>query len=123
VDDASGFVQRGREEGARLEAFGEVTPSLRDASRGGGSQVFVKVHHAEDDEDGETWEESSSIVPTIDTGNLPTTLIATSSRAEDPLLPKGIDSHRYRCCGNGVVAPVATWIGQRLADWALEEGR
>lgn len=25
------------------------------------------------------------------------------------------DSHRYRMCGNGVVAPVAEWIGHRLA--------
>ena len=33
---------------------------------------------------------------------------------DDPLLPQGIDSHRYRCCGNGVVAPVAEWIGRRL---------
>ena len=24
------------------------------------------------------------------------------------------DSHRYRMCGNGVVAPVAEWIGHRL---------
>jgi DNA (cytosine-5)-methyltransferase 1 len=24
------------------------------------------------------------------------------------------DSHRYRLCGNGVVAPVAAWIGRRL---------
>ena len=32
----------------------------------------------------------------------------------DPLLPPGLDSHRYRCCGNGVVAPVAEWIGMRL---------
>mgnify|MGYP003661175577 CR=1 FL=1 len=24
------------------------------------------------------------------------------------------DSHRYRLCGNGVVAPVAEWIGHRL---------
>jgi DNA (cytosine-5)-methyltransferase 1 len=24
------------------------------------------------------------------------------------------DSHRYRMCGNGVVAPVAEWIGRRL---------
>ena len=28
--------------------------------------------------------------------------------------PLGLDSHRYRCCGNGVVAPVAEWIGMRL---------
>lgn len=25
------------------------------------------------------------------------------------------DSHRLRCCGNGVVAPVGEWLGQRLA--------
>jgi site-specific DNA-cytosine methylase len=24
------------------------------------------------------------------------------------------DSHRYKMCGNGVVAPVAEWIGRRL---------
>lgn len=33
----------------------------------------------------------------------------------DPLLPEGLDSHRYRCCGNGVVSTVAEWIGVRLA--------
>lgn len=33
---------------------------------------------------------------------------------DDPLLPLGLDSHRYRCCGNGVVANVAEWIGRRL---------
>lgn len=32
------------------------------------------------------------------------------------LLPLGLDSHRYRCCGNGVVADVAEWIGYRLAE-------
>ncbi len=42
-----------------------------------------------------------------------------SSRAqtnEDDLLPIGLDSHRYRCCGNGVVAPVAEWIGRRIVE-------
>lgn len=33
---------------------------------------------------------------------------------DDPLLPLGLDSHRYRCCGNGVVANVAEWLGRRL---------
>ena len=37
-----------------------------------------------------------------------------SGMSEDPLLPLGLDSHRYRCCGNGVVAPVAEWVGRRL---------
>lgn len=40
---------------------------------------------------------------------------------DDPLLPDGLDSHRYRCCGNGVVSDVAEWIGGRLALWL--EGR
>jgi DNA-cytosine methyltransferase len=30
--------------------------------------------------------------------------------------PIGLDNHRYRCCGNGVVANVAEWIGQRLVS-------
>lgn len=33
---------------------------------------------------------------------------------EEVNLPPKLDSHRYRCCGNGVVAPVAEWIGLRL---------
>jgi hypothetical protein len=40
--------------------------------------------------------------------------------ADDPLLPLGLDSHRYRCCGNGVVAPVASWLGTRLAWLAAQ---
>lgn len=35
---------------------------------------------------------------------------------DDPLLPLGLDSHRYRCCGNGVVAPVAEWLGWKLRE-------
>ena len=35
---------------------------------------------------------------------------------DDTLLPLGLDSHRYRCCGNGVVAPVAEWIGRRIVE-------
>jgi len=40
------------------------------------------------------------------------------------LLPQGIDTHRYRCCGNGVVAPVAEWIGRRirLVEQKYQEG-
>ena len=36
---------------------------------------------------------------------------------DDPLLPSGLDSHRYRAIGNGVAAPVAEWIGRRLAAY------
>ncbi len=38
-----------------------------------------------------------------------------AGRLDDPLLPLGLDSHRYRCCGNGVVSNVSEWIGERLA--------
>lgn len=34
--------------------------------------------------------------------------------ADDPLLPLGQDSKRYRVIGNGVATPVAFWIGRRL---------
>ena len=40
---------------------------------------------------------------------------ASGVTADDPLLPLGLDSHRYRCCGNGVVANVSEWLGARLA--------
>ena len=39
----------------------------------------------------------------------------------DPDLPLGLDSHRYRCVGNGVAAPVAQWIGERLAQYLAQE--
>ncbi len=52
--------------------------------------------------------------------------IVDGTQDEDDLLPVGLDSHRYRCCGNGVVAPVAEWIGRRIVEvdrrWR-EEGK
>jgi site-specific DNA-cytosine methylase len=33
---------------------------------------------------------------------------------DDPFNPIGLDSNRYRCIGNGVVAPVAEFIGRRI---------
>jgi DNA (cytosine-5)-methyltransferase 1 len=64
---------------------------------------FVKRGRAQTADDGETWGEGD-VMP-----------------GADPLLPDGLDSHRYRCCGNGVVSDVAEWIGGRLALWL--EGR
>jgi hypothetical protein len=52
---------------------------------------------------------------------------AQSSEGDDEfkLLPQGLDSHRYRVAGNGVVAPVAEFIGRRLvgvdAKWFKKE--
>lgn len=37
-----------------------------------------------------------------------------TNEQEDEMLPTGLDSHRYRCCGNGVVSTVAEWIGRRI---------
>jgi site-specific DNA-cytosine methylase len=54
-------------------------------------------------------------------------VIAPGGVDDDSLLPVGLDSHRYRCCGNGVVAPVAEWIGRRIVEvdrrWREEEGK
>ena len=35
---------------------------------------------------------------------------------ENPLLPIGMDSNRYKVCGNGVVSNVAEWVGHRLVE-------
>ena len=52
--------------------------------------------------------------------NTPWTLTGGGIVSDDPLLPLGLDSHRYRCCGNGVVAPVAEWLGWRLRSFVQE---
>jgi site-specific DNA-cytosine methylase len=44
----------------------------------------------------------------------PAVMAPTTVAEGDPLLPLGLDSHRYRCCGNGVVSNVSQWIGHRL---------
>lgn len=41
---------------------------------------------------------------------------------DERLNPKGLDTSRYRVIGNGVVAPVAEWVGARLASH-LESAR
>jgi len=51
----------------------------------------------------------------FDVGDVRTThAVIGTNIEEDALLPVGLDSHRYRCCGNGVVASVAEWIGRRI---------
>jgi site-specific DNA-cytosine methylase len=46
--------------------------------------------------------------------NTPWGLYGDGSVTDDALLPNGLDSHRYRCCGNGVVSNVAEAIGRAL---------
>jgi DNA-cytosine methyltransferase len=93
--------------------------------------AFVKNRRAgEQDASPESWSEGQ-LAPTVDSaGHGPRTATAILARpnlgaaesnashiiqqpAQD-LLPLGLDSHRYRCCGNGVVSSVAEWIGTRL---------
>jgi site-specific DNA-cytosine methylase len=79
--------------------------------------AFVKAGRAQTADDGETWREGG-VMPTLnafDVGDVRTTAaIVGTGTDDDPLLPLGLDSHRYRCCGNGVVANVSEWIGRRL---------
>ena len=64
--------------------------------------VYVERGRAQSTEDPESWAEGDT----------------AAEPGDDPLLPLGLDSHRYRCCGNGVVSSVAEWIGYRLASIA-----
>jgi len=91
--------------------------------------VFRKSARAQTNEDSETWVEGdlANTLNSFDVGDVRTThAIIGGATDEDALLPLGLDSHRYRCCGNGVVAPVAEWIGRRIVEvdrrWR-EEGK
>ena len=98
---------------------------------GGGELVRTLRVGAQRNEDGGPGDTVPVIVQSLDTkrggaddneaqaGHLvatPWALIKGDTVTDDPLLPLGLDSHRYRCCGNGVVAPVAEWLGWRLRE-------
>ena len=83
----------------------------------GAPAVFRKPSRAQTSEDSETWVEGdvANTLHSFDVGDVRTThAIVGGTQDEDALLPVGLDSHRYRCCGNGVVASVAEWIGRRI---------
>jgi DNA (cytosine-5)-methyltransferase 1 len=85
----------------------------------GAPAVFRKSAQAQTNEDSETWVEGNvaNTLNSFDVGDVRTThAIIGGTTDEDVLLPVGLDSHRYRCCGNGVVAPVAEWIGRRIVE-------
>ena len=57
----------------------------------------------------------SPTINAFDVGDTRATALAVGRDGDGPDLdPPGLDSHRYRVCGNGVVAPVAEWLGWRL---------
>lgn len=121
---------------------GRAPDGLAGRLDGGGGVAFVKAQRAHDADDHERWERGV-VAPTMDSaGHAPRTATAVVSviqaldtkqggvddneaqsgslvltnadPADDPLLPTGLDSRRYKAIGNGVVAPVAEWIGHRL---------
>ena len=57
---------------------------------------------------------SFDVTPTLNGYAVP--MVGNQPAGVDDLLPQGLDSHRYRCCGNGVVSSVAEWVGYRLAE-------
>jgi DNA (cytosine-5)-methyltransferase 1 len=80
--------------------------------------VYVKRHRAASADDAESWD-TGDVSPTIngfDVGDTRATTLVSGTLAGNPFLPLGLDSHRYRCCGNGVVSDVAEFIGLRLAE-------
>jgi len=87
------------------------------AHSAGAPAVFRKSSRAQTNEDSETWVEGdvANTINSFDVGDVRTThAILGGTADDDSLLPVGLDSHRYRCCGNGVVSSVAEWIGQRI---------
>lgn len=102
---------------AIVSAFNIHSGSVRKDRPEGGMYV-------NETEQARTLDASGGLNPNKNDGGL--AIVGTSQSDEDDLLPVGLDSHRYRCCGNGVVAPVAEWIGRRIVEvdrrWR-EEGK
>lgn len=83
----------------------------------------MKSRRAKDADDFEPWIEGD-VSPTLnlfDASNARATTVVTTGAPEmsedeynDHMNPAGIDGHRYRCCGNGVVSNVAEWLGYRI---------
>ena len=81
--------------------------------------VFRKSARVNSPESPETWKDDgiANTLNNFDVGDVRTThAIVGGTAADDDGLPVKLDGHRYRCCGNGVVAPVAEWIGRRIME-------
>jgi DNA-cytosine methyltransferase len=106
---------------SRFGANAQVTEGQAQsfAHSAGAPAVFRKAARAQTAEDSETWVEGevANTLNGFDVGDTRTThAILGGTEEPDDLLPIGLDSHRYRTCGNGVVAPVAEWIGRRIVE-------
>ena len=92
--------------------------------------AYRKSRRAQSKEDVETWTDDgvANTLNVFDSGDTRTThaIVGRDStdsvspsagdQQENPLLPDGMDSNRYKVCGNGVVSNVAEWIGHRLVE-------
>lgn len=79
--------------------------------------VFRKSARVTGPDTAETWVDDglANTLNNFDVGDIRTThAVLGGEPMDEDDLPLGLDSNRYRCCGNGVVAPVAEWIGRRI---------
>ena len=123
--EADGLARRPHDRDGVAADSGVVTSLTKGLGSGGPDAAhaqagwlvpFVKAGRAQTSEDAESWKDGD-VMPTLnafDVGDARTTAAIIGASADDDLDPLGLDSHRYRCCGNGVVAPVAEWLGVRL---------
>lgn len=105
-----------------------------------GAYVYRKSRRAQSVEDAESWVDDgiANTLNQFDTGDTRTTHVVAGAPTVRRLTPTECerlmgwpdgwtdipwnkkdhapDSRRYAACGNGVVAPVAYWIGARLAE-------
>jgi len=111
---------------AYRESKGLAGPNLASGGDvGGGSENIMTFSAHLTDASAEHRQQNLSLLTQGDAAVLLDSVGGTED--EDDLLPVGLDSHRYRCCGNGVVAPVAEWIGRRIVEvdrrWREEEAK
>lgn len=81
--------------------------------------AFRKSRRAQSNTDYETWVDDgiANTLNLFDASDSRTThaVVGTTQQEQDSvMLPEGMDSNRYRVCGNGVVANVAEWVGLRI---------
>jgi len=84
------------------------------------ASAYRKSKRAQTNLDDETWVDDgiANTLNVFDSGDTRTThaIMAQPEANDNPLLPDGMDSNRYKVCGNGVVANVSEWIAHRLVD-------
>ena len=112
--DASG-VRKADELPRRMDDSEAMVGSV--AKEEGPVKAYRKSRRAQSNQDYETWVEDSiaNTLNLFDSSGVRTThAVIGGGTSESEMLPDGLDSHRYRCCGNGVVSNVAEWIGRRI---------